>query len=201
MKRSWTNGPCFKTLTCFVLVLPIVLMMSVVPRKLDNTQRANQHKSGELKGLNSLSVGRWEERDQSGNNTCCTHLLSLYTWISMPVYNEIFTSFIFSHLEQIPNQRQVLKVLIKLIVMNTGLLRMGCHKLKGQVFILCVCESMVCHCFRFVPKFLCSGNSHLTKIASRCLVTWSQICLERSHQKPCITIKKLIKSSVSKTLY
>lgn len=36
-----------------------------------------------------------------------------------PVYNEIFASFIFSLSEQIPKQRRVLKVLIKLIAMNT----------------------------------------------------------------------------------
>lgn len=60
----------------------------------------------------------------------------------MTVYNEIFTSFIFSHLEQIPNQRRVLKVLIKLMSMNTGALRLFLLQIKMARFLYFVYVSL-----------------------------------------------------------
>lgn len=92
-------------------------------------------------GLDSQSARRGE-----GNMTNLAMIpfapvssFSLCSWISMTVYNEIFTSFIFSHLEQIPKQRRVLKVLIKLIAMNTGALRLCENQMSRFFFVFHGC--------------------------------------------------------------
>lgn len=60
----------------------------------------------------------------------------------MTVYNEIFTSFIFSHVEQIPKQRRVLKVLIELIAMSTGATESTLLQIKTARFLYFVYVSL-----------------------------------------------------------